>query len=123
MVSPAAEVTCQRRTVEDEFLVLGTDGVWDVLSNQVRKNFPSGQRNYLYFLVDSSVYLTVYPQRQRSVCVCVCVCVFSFFIYPFKLFCLFSFSIWFQYIIYLFVCFPNMSFIYTVRNENNTVIY
>lgn len=36
VVSPAAEVTCQRRTEEDEFLILGTDGVWDVLSNQVR---------------------------------------------------------------------------------------
>lgn len=36
VVSPAADVTCVRRSEEDEFLILGTDGVWDVLSNQVR---------------------------------------------------------------------------------------
>lgn len=36
VVSPAAEVVCVRRALGDEFLILGTDGVWDVLSNQVR---------------------------------------------------------------------------------------
>ncbi|CAN0118243.1 unnamed protein product, partial [Ectocarpus sp. 4 AP-2014] len=34
VVSPAAEVACVRRALGDEFLILGTDGVWDVLSNQ-----------------------------------------------------------------------------------------
>ncbi|CAM9633145.1 unnamed protein product [Ectocarpus sp. 6 AP-2014] len=34
VVSPAAEVVCVRRALGDEFLILGTDGVWDVLSNQ-----------------------------------------------------------------------------------------
>eukprot|EP00904_Undaria_pinnatifida_P010756 jgi/Undpi1/6810/HiC_scaffold_21.g09286.m1 len=34
IISPAADVTCIRRSPQDEFLILGTDGVWDVLSNQ-----------------------------------------------------------------------------------------
>lgn len=37
-MSPSADVTCVKRSHDDEFLVLGTDGVWDVLSNQVREN-------------------------------------------------------------------------------------
>lgn len=36
VVSPAAEITCVPRADNDEFLLLGTDGVWDVLSNQVQ---------------------------------------------------------------------------------------
>ncbi|CAM9676769.1 unnamed protein product, partial [Scytosiphon promiscuus] len=34
VVSPEAEVVCVPRSSGDEFLILGTDGVWDVLSNQ-----------------------------------------------------------------------------------------
>lgn len=35
VVSPAPDVTCVRRSHDDEFLILGTDGIWDVMDNQV----------------------------------------------------------------------------------------
>lgn len=34
-VSPTPEVTISKRTEEDEFLILASDGLWDVISNEV----------------------------------------------------------------------------------------
>lgn len=36
LVSPEPEITVQNRADNDEFLVLACDGVWDVMTNEVR---------------------------------------------------------------------------------------
>ncbi len=33
-MTPEPEVTVMERTNADEFLILGTDGLWDVISNE-----------------------------------------------------------------------------------------
>lgn len=48
-MSPAADVVCVRRSAEDEFLILATDGVWDVLSNQASKDTTNLEKVFFPF--------------------------------------------------------------------------
>ncbi|KAJ1270403.1 hypothetical protein BS78_06G049800 [Paspalum vaginatum] len=71
------DVSYHRVTVKDEFVVLATDGVWDVLSNaeavSIISKAPS-QASAAQFLVESArrAWRTCYPTSKTDDCAAVC---------------------------------------------------